>query len=199
MATHTDIPSWQSYRSRSWSLLTVLTFIGVVFHERAHEAICRWAGVRIHALRYFRLGTPAGYVQHNRPTRYRTQVLITIAPLVVNACLAFCLFVAVGMYHQRYGIPPLDWAPPLETLAVGGACWIGVSCGVHAFPSEQDIKNLWTDTRRRFPQQLSVILGLPIIGGLYALTRVETVWGDVVFAGGLAAVAWYVVVPGVPM
>jgi hypothetical protein len=199
MATTTGTPNRHRRYTRSWSLLTVLTFVGVVLHERAHEAICRWAGVKIHALRYFRLGTPAGYVQHERPDRYRTQVMITAAPLVLNACVSFCLFLGVVMYYHRYGVPSLGWPLPLETLIIGGGCWVAVSCALHAFPSEQDVENLWWETQHRFPRQLSVLLGLPIIGGLYILTRAEASWGDVAFTGGLAAGAWYVIEAGIPI
>ena len=185
-------PQRRFQQARTWSLLSVVTFIGVVFHERAHEAVCGWTGVKIHKLRYFRLGTPVGYVWHERPDSYTVHILITIAPLILNAMIAFTLFSGAIWYYQQYGLVPVEWPPPAETILVAGACWVAVSCALHAFPSKPDVESLWTDTRRRIPRQLTVLLGIPVVGALYGLSKFEAMWGNVIFTGGVAAGAWHV-------
>jgi hypothetical protein len=43
-------------------LVSVLTFPGIIFHELGHQLFCKFTGVRVIKVRYFRFGNPAGYV-----------------------------------------------------------------------------------------------------------------------------------------
>ena len=49
-------------------LISLVTFPGVIVHELAHVVFCRLTKTPILSVCYFRLGNPAGYVIHERPS-----------------------------------------------------------------------------------------------------------------------------------
>ena len=71
--------------------------------------------------------------------------------------------------------------------------WLGLSIGMHAFPSTGDLSNMW----KLAPQQakrgnLLAILSLPLVALLYVLNFARMVWADLgygIAVGILAPIA----------
>ena len=70
-------------------IISWLTFPGVIVHELAHKLFCNYTGTPVRQVCYFRLGNPAGFVIHERPTSQWRHILIGIGPLFVTTVLAF--------------------------------------------------------------------------------------------------------------
>lgn len=65
-------------------LISILTFLGVIVHEIAHQLFCRICGVAVLDVCYFKAGNPAGYVVHEIPKKPSTNILIGVGPFFVN-------------------------------------------------------------------------------------------------------------------
>jgi len=65
-------------------LITIATFPGVIVHELAHQLFCRWFKVPVFKVVYFRVGNPAGYVQHEIITNKWQSMVVSVGPFFVN-------------------------------------------------------------------------------------------------------------------
>ena len=151
-------------------VIAVLTFPGVIVHEAAHAFFCRVFKIPILEVKYFRFGNPAGYVIHAEAEEIKAQFFITMGPFIINSilCVVFCstAFLPVWVLNAN---DPVAWF----------FYWLGLSIGMHAFPSTQDLKGLW----RCAPQQARALnpwalLSLPLIVILYPLNFLRIVWAD---------------------
>lgn len=177
---------------------SLLTIPGVVVHEFAHKKACDLMGVPVVDVAYFRLGTPAGYVQHREPDRYRQSFVVSVAPFVLNTILAFCLFVALAIVVRSSGVlgPDIGFDPSVmtrETLAVAVVVgWLGFSIGSQAFPSTGDAKTLWKRSRSEWRRSPSVLLGIPFVIAIYVANLLSWFFLDTLYALGLLALAvWF--------
>ena len=118
-------------------LIALATFPGVIAHEAAHLLFCRIRKVAVFEVCYFRLGNPAGYVVHEPTDDFTTSFLIAVGPFIINSllCVVFC-FPAV-LPVRVFGL-----SDPVSYFWI----WLGVSIGMHAFPSTQDGRGLWGAT-----------------------------------------------------
>jgi len=163
------------------SLLTVLTFPGIIAHEFAHAWACRRLGIRVEKICYLRFGNPPGYVLHARPSSALQHTLIAVAPFFVSTllALAFSFFACIMAVSQ---LPP-------ETrviLSLSGV-WLGFSLALHAFPSSGDADALWDDVKCPQIGIFSKLLLLPVVG-IIRLTQTGTrYWLDILFALGIVA------------
>jgi len=157
-------------------VIAVLTFPGVIAHEAAHLFFCRLFGLGVFEVRYFRLANPAGYVVHQQPTTFRAAFFVGIAPFLVNSllCFLFCLPAVLPVVE-------LELRDPLAYFFA----WLGVSIGMHAFPSDQDLANVWRlagpAARRREPLAL---LSYPLVALLRVADFGRRFWLD--YLWGLA-------------
>lgn len=174
---------------------SLLTIPGVVVHEFAHKKACDLMGVPVVDVAYFRLGAPAGYVQHREPDRYRQSFVVSIAPFLLNTVLAFCLFVALAIVVRSSGI--LEGGVGLETALPGEEIvaavvvlgWLGFSIGSQAFPSTGDAKTLWTRSRSEWRRSPAVLLGIPFVIAIYVANLLSWFFLDTLYALGLLALA----------
>ena len=120
------IPGW---------LISVLTFPGIILHELAHKKFCDLFDVKVLKVQYFTIGG-GGYVIHERTENYKAIFWISIGPLIINslACLLFGMITALfyesaGLFFYLFG-------------------WLSISFGAHSFPSNQDMKNVLSESRR---------------------------------------------------
>lgn len=154
----------QSITQRFLNWFLLFTAPGVVIHEVAHELVCIWQRIPIGDVVYFQLDSPAGYVQHGKPTVWTQAFLISTAPLFIN------LFVAMWLFFTAFTIVNGG----LVMLGVGVVLiWLGFSAIVHCLPSPQDMENLWNYTTAhiiRYPL-------LVVVGPLYALTILMYTFG----------------------
>src|SRR5437773_5207218 len=120
-------------------LISIVTFPGVMVHEMAHQLFCRWCRVAVLDVCYFRLGTPAGFVIHEAPTAASHSILISVGPFLVNSIVG-------GLIAFPAAIPALLFPPaaPLQWVLM----WLGLSIAMHAFPSTQDARAMWSEVRR---------------------------------------------------
>lgn len=132
-------------------VISLLSFMGVIVHEWAHKIACRLFGVRVLSVKYFSLS--GGYVVHEKVSQPLASICIALAPLIVNTVIAIafgCVLAAMSYWR-------LDYAP-LKILII----YLGITIGMHAFPSKQDIKNfadLVADLKRKNLYVLAKIMG----------------------------------------
>jgi hypothetical protein len=160
--------------------IALLTFPGVIIHEAAHMLFCKWGRVPIFDVCFFRFGNPAGYVIHEPPKNFYLSFLISMGPFFVNSlvCIVLCFpaFVPVRIF---------DRADPVSYFLL----WLGLSIGMHAFPSTGDAKVLWGQAKVAAGRgNLLAILSLPLVGIIYAANIGRIFWLDLMYgmAIGLA-------------
>ncbi|RQG92104.1 DUF3267 domain-containing protein [Natrarchaeobius chitinivorans] len=178
----------------------LFTVPGVVVHEFAHASACRLVGVRVLEVVYFQFGDPAGYVRHEQPRRYREAFVVSVAPFLVNTIVAFVAFLGLATLVAASDVASLGDVRTIsrEPLAVGaGLAWLGLSVGIHAFPSTGDADVLWTRSRLEWRRSPLVLLGLPVVAVIYVANVLSWLWADVLYALGLLALAFALV--GVPV
>ena len=157
-------------------LIAIATFPGVMVHEAAHMLFCKLRGVAIFAVCFFRFGNPTGYVIHEPIKDFTTSFLVCVGPLIVNSalCVVFCFpaFVPIKVFGQK---------DPLSYFLI----WLGVSIGMHAFPSTQDAKVLWFSAKNaaRHHNPLAMI-SFPLVVVLYIANILRFFWLD--YAYGVA-------------
>ncbi len=155
-------------------IVSLLTFPGVVVHEWAHKIACNFFGVRVLKIAYFifnfsLVGGEAGYVIHERPSRYLESLCISAAPLFVNTAVTLvCGLLAYTSHIHRAG--------PLEALFL----WLGFSIGVHAFPSNQDMANVNQHANRE--HFLIGALSQTLYAVMIVLNFLKRFWLDFVYA-----------------
>lgn len=160
-------------------LISIITFPGVIIHEIAHRFFCDLAGVRVFNVCYFRIGNPAGYVIHEPTDRLGASFLITVGPLVLNTVLCSLLTFSPVI---ALSLKPQSVHPVFYLLA-----WVGISIGMHAFPSNQDARNFMQvieSTGRRGPLYFisQIFRGLIFVANILRM-----VWFDLIYA---LAIAW---------
>ena len=157
-------------------VIAILTFPGVIAHEVAHLLFCRLRRVAVLDACFFRFGNPTGYVIHEPITNFTTAFLVAVGPFLVNSllCIAICLpaFVPLRVFNQ----------PDVLAFVL---FWLGISIGMHAFPSKQDALSLWqaakVSARRLDPL---AIVSLPLVVVMYVANILSVVWLDCLY--GLA-------------
>jgi Putative zincin peptidase len=160
-------------------VIALVTFPGVIVHEAAHRFFCDLAGVPVYKVCYFQVGNPSGYVIHGPTNSLRASFLITVGPLIVNTLL--CAIIGL----------PLAILLPLNVDDVPGVFillgWLGISIGMHAFPSPQDAANFSAAVRASGRGLLCVVAR--VFQGLVGLAHLlRFFWFDLIYAVGVATV-----------
>jgi hypothetical protein len=156
------------------SVIALLTFPGVIVHEAAHFLFCKLHRLAIFDVCFFRFGNPAGYVLHEIPTNFRATFFVSMGPFFVNSalCLVFCTAAFVPIWELK-----ID--DPLAYFFY----WLGLSIGMHAFPSTHDLKNLWTEAPAQAKGgNILAIVSFPIVALLYVANYARVVWADLGYA-----------------
>ncbi len=158
-------------------VISVATFPGVIVHEAAHMFFCRLRGVAVFEVRFFRLGNPAGYVVHEPPNNFTTAFLISLGPFLVNSllCMLICFpaFMPLSFFGVRH---------PLSYFLL----WLGVSIGMHAFPSIGDAQALLEQAKREVSSfNLLAILSYPLVWAIYIANLLRFFWLDYLYGIGI--------------
>ena len=158
------IPGW---------LIAIATFPGVIVHEAAHLLFCKLRRVAVFDVCFFRVGNPAGYVIHEPPTSFTSSFLIAVGPFIVNSllCVLFCFpaFVPVKVFNQQ---------DPVCYFLI----WLGISIGMHAFPSTQDASVLWQTAKVAAARWNPLaVLSLPLVIVIYIANLLRVVWLDYLY------------------
>ncbi|MDE6570823.1 MAG: DUF3267 domain-containing protein [Alphaproteobacteria bacterium] len=167
-------------------VISLISFMGIVVHEWAHKMACHLLGIRVISVKYFSLS--GGYVRHEKVTQPRASICIALAPLVVNTLVALfmgCILAAMTYWDMHVG-----WVHAL-------IIYIGVTVGMHAFPSRQDMNNfveLTAELRRR---NLNILAR--IMGGFFSVLRaLSFFWVDIWIAMLVMMVPTFVLRHSVP-
>ncbi len=154
-------------------LIAIATFPGVIVHEAAHLFFCKLRNVAVFDVCFFRLGNPSGYVAHEQVEDFTTSFLVSVGPFIVNSvlCVVFCFpaFLPVRVF----GI-----TSPVSYFWL----WLGVSIGMHAFPSTQDATVLWRAARRAASSGSALaIVSFPLVIAIYVANALRFFWIDALY------------------
>ena len=158
------IPGW---------LVSIATFPGVIVHEVGHFLFCRRFNLAILDVCFFRMGDPAGYVVHETTPDFNRSFFISMGPFFTNTllCIVFCSAAFLPVWE-------LDIADPLAWFFY----WLGLSIGMHAFPSIGDMQALWTQVPSAAKSgSVLAILSYPLVGLIYVLNFARVVWADLLY------------------
>jgi hypothetical protein len=151
-------------------VIALLTFPGVIVHETGHFFFCRLFRLAVFDVCFFRFGNPAGYVIHERTANFKALFFVSMGPFFVNTllCMVFCTAAFLPVWE-------LKTQDPLAYFFY----WLGLSIGMHAFPSKDDLSNIWdlAPEKAKHGNVLAVI-SLPLIAILYVLNYARIVWAD---------------------
>ncbi len=160
-------------------LITLATFPGVIVHEAAHMFFCKLRHVAVFDVCFFRMGdlmesnSPAGYVVHEEIDNFNTAFLVCVGPLLINSalCILICLpaFMPYRVFHIEH---------PLSYFLL----WLGVSIGMHAFPSTQDAQNLFAHAKKAIKTLHPLaILSFPLVLLIFVANILSLFWADYLY------------------
>jgi hypothetical protein len=151
-------------------VIAALTFPGVIVHEAGHLFFCRLFKLKVFDVCFFRFGNPAGYVIHQEITDFTAQFFVSMGPFFANTllCVLFCTAAFLPVWELKV-FDPLAYF----------FYWLGLSIGMHAFPSTTDLSHLWASAPALAKQgNLLAILSLPLVAVLVVLNYARVVWAD---------------------
>jgi len=151
-------------------VIAALTFPGVIIHEAAHLFFCKLFRLRVFNVCFFRFGNPAGYVIHENSENFTAQFFVSMGPFLVNTvlCVIFCTAAFLPVWELKV-------ADPLAYFFY----WLGLSIGMHAFPSTTDLSHLWKAAPALAKKgNLLAIVSLPLCAVLVVLNYGRVIWAD---------------------
>ena len=157
-------------------LISIATFPGVIVHEAAHMLFCKIRKVPVLDVCFFRFGNPAGYVVHGDIADFTSSFLVSIGPFILNSLLCIVICFPAYLPMQVFGV-----AHPLSYFLM----WLGISIGMHAFPSTQDASNLWQQAKTAAKRgNLLAIISFPLVIVVFIINLLRVIWADLFY--GLA-------------
>ena len=156
-------------------IIAWLTFPGVIVHEAAHMFFCKLRHVAVFEMCFFRFDNPPGYIVHEKIDDFTTAFLVSVGPLFINSllCVLICFpaFVPVRLFELEQ---------PLSYVLL----WLGVSIGMHAFPSNHDAMCLYDHAKKAVKAWNPLaLLSFPLIGLIMLANTLSIIWAD--YAYGL--------------
>jgi hypothetical protein len=151
-------------------VIAALTFPGVIVHEAGHLFFCRLFKLQVYDVRFFRFGNPAGYVIHEKTDQFLPLFFVSMGPFFANTllCMVFCTAAFLPVWELKVSDPMAYFF-----------YWLGLSIGMHAFPSTADLSNMWELAPQRAKQgNVLAIISLPLVGLLYLLNFARMFWAD---------------------
>ena len=151
-------------------LISIATFPGVIVHEAAHLFFCKLFRLSVYDVCFFRVGNPAGYVIGEKTGNFRTLFFVSMGPFVINTvlCVVFCTAAFLPV-----------WELKIDDLMAYFFYWLGLSIGMHAFPSTVDLTNIWVMAPGLAKKgNVLAIISLPLVAALYVLNFARVVWAD---------------------
>lgn len=154
-------------------LVALATFPGVILHEVAHMWFCKLRNVAVLDVCFFRFGNPAGYVAHEEIENFNTAFLVSVGPFIVNSLL--CMFICFPAFLPvyRFGVKSF----PSYLLL-----WLGISIGMHAFPSMGDGYALYQHAKKAASAgNILAILSFPLVIVIYLANIGRVFWLDCLY------------------
>jgi len=157
--------------------ISIATFPGVIVHEAAHMLFCKLRGVAVFDVCFFQFENPCGYVVHERTEDFNTTFLICVGPFIVNSLL--CIFICLPAVLPFKVFDVLNF-PSMFLL------WLGISIGMHAFPSSGDAKSLQSQaTKARADHNILAIISYPIVVLINIANVLTIVWFDLFYSAAI--------------
>lgn len=161
------------------SLISLLTFPGVAVHELAHRLFCDLLKVPVYKICYFRFGNPSGYVIHAPITGLKQSFFISAGPLFINTILCMLLTFSA--------IIPIDILEEKNCSVVFKILmWLGISIGMHAFPSNQDMNIFINEAKKLKTKGLSLIFIVFLVTLFKMANSLRFFWFDAFYAFGIS-------------
>ncbi len=158
-------------------LIALATFPGVIVHEAAHLLFCRLRHVAVFDVCFFRIGNPAGYVVHEEPDRFSTAFLITFGPFLVNSLLCMLICFPAFLPLRFFGV-----SHPFSYFLL----WLGVSIGMHAFPSIGDASSLMVQAKKEVSSLNPLaIISYPLVWVIFLANVLRVFWLDYLYGVGI--------------
>lgn len=158
-------------------LIAIVTFPGIIVHELGHLLFCRLRKVAVLEVCFLQTKNPPGYVIHETPKDFTSHFLISVGPFVLNTVLCFVLCFPAFIRVVRF-----DQQDPLSYFLL----WLGLSIGMHAFPSNQDAASLWHAAagaaKRLNPLAL---VSLPLVILIYVANVARFFWADLIYGAAV--------------
>ena len=156
-------------------IISILTFPGVIAHEFAHKLFCQLTGTNVIKVCYFRFGNPAGYVVHEQPASIWKHILIGFGPFFVNTLFGITIGLAAYIFKG-------------EATANYLLAWLGVSIGMHSFPSSGDAKSIWSAVWQKGSPITARIVGTPLVGCILLGALGSFFWLDAIYGVAVSLV-----------
>jgi len=154
-------------------LIALVTFPGVIVHESAHLLFCKLRRVAVFDVCFFRMGNPSGYVVHETPHDFLSAFLISTGPFFINSLLCFIICFPAFLPIRIY-----DIKDPVSYVLM----WLGLSIGMHAFPSTGDASVLWAEARKAAAHWNPLaVLSLPLVGVIHVVNLLRFFWLDYLY------------------
>jgi hypothetical protein len=154
----------------SGRLIALFTFPGVIIHEYSHKKFCDITKTPVYAVKYFQFSKKAGYVRHGQVRDLKSAFLITVGPLIINTIV--CLI-----------LPFIGFLIGINNLFSLLVVWIGVSAGMHAFPSNQDTSNFMSEFKDDKDKHSFIYYSSVAFTGLIWLANILRIfWFDLLYA-----------------
>jgi hypothetical protein len=154
-------------------VISAITFPGVIVHEAAHMLFCKMYRVAIFDVCFFQFKNPSGYVVHEQSEDFKTNFFISMGPFFVNTalCILFCSAAFMPVWKLKI-------ADPLAYFFF----WLGLSIGMNAFPSNQDLTHIWKLAPIAAKKwNMLAIASFPIIALIFVLNLLRVVWADLAY------------------
>jgi len=156
-----------------------LTFPGVIVHEAAHLMFCRMFKLCVLEVCFFRFSTSgaAGYVVHQRADAFWPSFFVACGPFLINSVLCFAICFSVFLPIRFFGLQHWSY------FVLG---WLGLSIGMHAFPSNQDARGLLAIAKREvISGNYLALAAFPVAALVYVGNVASIVWADFFYAVGV--------------
>lgn len=159
-------------------LIALFTFPGVIVHEIAHRFFAELTGVPVYAVRYFQFGNPSGYVIHGKSQNLMQAFFISVGPLIINTIL--CAAITIAAIY-----PWIIFEAQLTTQECI-LLWLGISIGMHAFPSNHDIEAFTEVVNQNCGKGLMLAFAKLVEVIFRIANALRFFWFDVFYAVGVA-------------
>lgn len=147
----------------SHKIARLLELPGIVVHELSHLLFCMMMGVKVHRIRLFSFGNPAGYVEHDSAGGFLEAFLISAGPFIAGSVLAYYLFIHGLTSHL-------------------GFLYLGFVISMNAFPSSGDAKSLFKQANRMLRRNPLVIFAYPFVLVVWLVSASERLKLNVSYA-----------------
>jgi len=154
-------------------IISILTFPGVIVHEFAHMLFCKSRGVAVLDVCFFRIGNPCGYVMHEEPKDFASAFFISIGPFIINSLLCMIICFPALIPIRIFSV---------EDKVSYVLLWLGISIGMHAFPSTGDAASLLQQAKKSVSTYHPLaIISFPLVILIYIANALRFFWFDYIY------------------